>query len=83
MVDWLIQRRKQADLSQRKLAENIGVVHSLVGKVEKGERRLDPVELVLYCNGMNVDPCNVIKLIQRQLNLNAEGKRLWRQPPDR
>ncbi len=65
LTDWLVQKREEADLSQRQLASNIGVVHSLVGKVEKGERRLDPIELVLYCRGMHADPCELIRLIKR------------------
>ncbi len=65
LTDWLVQKRKQAALSQRQLAARIGVVHSLVGKVEKGERRLDPIELVLYCGGMDADPCELLRLVQR------------------
>ncbi len=65
LIDWLVKQRKQASLSQRQLAENIGVMHSLVGKVEKGERRLDPIELVLYCQGMRANPGELIKIIQR------------------
>ena len=68
LTSWLTRQRKQANLTQRQLAQNLSVVHSLVGKVEKGERRLDPIELVLYCNGMSADPCDLIKLIQRNLD---------------
>ena len=67
LTGWLVQKRKQAGLSQRQLARNIGVVHSLVGKVEIGERRLDPIELVLYCEGMHADPCDLIKVIQQNI----------------
>jgi len=67
ITDWLVQKRKQAHLSQRQLAGNIGVVHSLVGKVEQGERRLDPIELVLYCRAMSADPCELTRLIQRNV----------------
>ena len=67
LTGWLVEQRKNAELSQRQLAANIGVVHSLVGKVEQGERRLDPVELVLYCRGMDADPGDLIKMLQRTL----------------
>ena len=63
-ADRLVEKRKQAVLSQRQLAARIGVVHSLVGKVEKGERRLDSIELVSYCSGMGVDPCELLRLVQ-------------------
>ena len=66
LTDWLVKKRQQAHLTQRQLAENIGVVHSLVGKVEKGERRLDPIELVLYCQGMGADPGDLMLLLAKQ-----------------
>ena len=65
LTGWLVEKRKQAGLTQRGLAANIGAVHSLVGKVEQGERRLDPVELVAYCKGMRADPCDLLKVLQR------------------
>ena len=37
--------REGAQLSQRALAERLGVPHSWVAKVEAGERRIDMVEL--------------------------------------
>ncbi len=67
LTGWLVQQRKQAALSQRQLAARVGVVHSLVGKVEQGERRLDPIELVLYCNGMGADPCELLRVIQSHM----------------
>ena len=67
LIAWLVEKRKAAGLSQRQLAANIGVVHSLVGKVEQGERRLDPIELVLYCRGMRADPCDLIREIGREV----------------
>ncbi len=73
LTGWLVQQRRQAELTQRQLAANIGVVHSLVGKVEQGERRLDPIELVLYCNGMNADPCDLIAAIQAKLKRKRRG----------
>ena len=65
LIDWLVEQRKNAGLTQRQLAANIGAVRSLVGKVEKGERRLDPVELVRYCEAMQSDPCQLIEIIRR------------------
>ena len=67
LLEWLVEQRKTAQLSQRQLAAKIGVVHSLVSKVEQGERRLDPIELVMYCKGMRADPCKLIKKIQRDI----------------
>lgn len=72
LIDWLVQKRKQANLSQRQLAANIGVVRSLVGKVEKGERRLDPLEMVVYCEAMNADPTDLVKVIRREMRRRSQ-----------
>lgn len=60
---WLIEKRHSAKLTQRDLAEKLQVVHSLVGKVEKGERRLDFLEFLTYCEGLEADPQEVSKII--------------------
>ncbi|WP_286271948.1 helix-turn-helix domain-containing protein [Thalassotalea hakodatensis] len=61
--DWLIQKRKTAKLTQRQLADKLDTVHSLVGKVEKGERRLDVIEFISYCEAMEVNSDEIISLI--------------------
>ena len=60
---WLIEKRHSAKLTQRGLAEKLQVVHSLVGKVEKGERRLDFIEFLTYCEGLKADPQEVTEII--------------------
>lgn len=65
--DWLIERRKEAQLTQRELAEILGVVYSLVGKIETGERRLDIVELIQYCLGLKADPIELIRLLKKEM----------------
>jgi len=60
---WLIEKRKVANLTQRQLAERLYVVHSLVGKVEKGERRLDVIEFRAYCQALNIKPSDFFDLV--------------------
>jgi len=55
--DWLISKRQALNLTQRQLAEKLQVVHSLIGKIEKGERRLDVIEFMTYCHALSADPC--------------------------
>jgi len=40
----------------RDLAERLEVPHSFIGKVEQGERRLDVVEFIQYCDALGVSP---------------------------
>jgi len=46
--------REQRGLSQVELAERLGNTQTFVSKVERGERRLDVVELIEFCEAMEV-----------------------------
>lgn len=63
---WLRAMRKEKDLSMRGLAERLDKPHTYVHKVEQGERRLDVVEYVWYCQALGCDPMVGIKLISRK-----------------
>ena len=64
----LIQSRLDLGLSQRALAERLNVVHSFVGKVETGDRRLDVFEFVEYCEALNLSAEKVLQDLQQELN---------------
>jgi transcriptional regulator with XRE-family HTH domain len=51
----LRETRAKAGLTQVELAEKIGETQSYVSKVERGERRLDLVQLQVFCRAMKVD----------------------------
>ncbi|MGO2342112.1 helix-turn-helix domain-containing protein [Vibrio litoralis] len=63
LIAWLKQQRSEQGLTMRDLAERLEVPHSFVGKVEQGERRLDVVEYIQYCEALNISPLNGIKHI--------------------
>ena len=63
LLQWLRDQRKEKEVTMRELGERLGVIHSWVGKVELGERRLDLVEYVQYCNGLGIDPHKGLDLI--------------------
>ena len=48
--------RKSAGLTQRQLAGKLRREHSLVGRLELGERRLDMVEFYQFCKACGVEP---------------------------
>lgn len=62
----LIARRQELGLSQRALAERLGVVYSFVGKIETGDRRLDIFELILYCTALELNIIDLINEIQNK-----------------
>tara|TARA_X000000368_G_C22603762_1_gene524900 strand:- start:209 stop:463 length:255 start_codon:yes stop_codon:yes gene_type:complete len=53
MRKFLIYLRKSLELSQRGLAEKMGVSRSYIGKVEVGDRRLDYLEFKKYLEFLN------------------------------
>lgn len=62
LTAFLKRRRMEAGLTMRVVGEMLNVPHSVVGKIENQERRLDVVELVLYCNAIGVDPQEALKV---------------------
>ncbi len=46
--------RRAAGLTQQELARRLGATQSFVSKVERGERRLDVVELRSWCDALGV-----------------------------
>ena len=53
-------------MTMRDLAEKLGTPHSFVGKTEQGERRLDVVEFIQYCEALGVDPLEGIKEVMER-----------------
>ena len=47
----------------RDLAKKLNTPHSFVGKTEQGERRLDVIEYLRYCNALGVSPIEGLKVI--------------------
>lgn len=65
LTEHLKQGRKKAGLTIRELAEKMGVHHSIIGKIETGERRLDVIEFIEYCNKLKLDPNIIINDINK------------------
>ena len=65
--DWLVAGR-QASLTQVQLAEKLGRPQSFVSKYERGERRLDfveVVEVVEIAEVLRVDVCDLVSELRR------------------
>lgn len=60
---WLKQQRQQQNLTMRNLAQRIQRPHSYIQRVEEGERRLDVVEFVWYCEALGIDPRQGLDLV--------------------
>jgi len=60
---WLRCQREKNGLTMRQAGALIGKPHSFIGKTESGQRRLDVVEFVWYCNRLGFDPAEGIEVL--------------------
>ncbi len=63
---WLKEQRINSDLSMRDLGEKLNLHHSIVGRIELGERRLDVIEWIQYCEALNADPFECLELLVKK-----------------
>jgi len=65
LLDLLIRRRRELDLSQVELAKLLGKPQSYVSKFETGERRLDVFELIDICSALS---CSMVGIVESLLS---------------
>ncbi len=63
----LREQREAAGLTQVELAERIGETQSYVSKVERGERRLDLVQLRVFCGAFGVSLRNFVSRFEERV----------------
>ncbi len=67
MVMLLRELREKAGLTQVTLAEKLGQSQSFVSKIERGERRLDIIQLRQICHVLGVALPAFAKLLEQRL----------------
>lgn len=65
---WLRTARETHGWSMRDLAAKLGKAHNYVQRVEDGDRRLDVVEFVRYCEALLIDPAEGLSLVLAERN---------------
>ncbi|HEU4521577.1 MAG TPA: helix-turn-helix transcriptional regulator [Thermoanaerobaculia bacterium] len=63
----LVRAREARGLKQSEVAGRLGLPASYLSKVEKGNRRLDAIELIRIAEAMEADPAEIIREVQRAL----------------
>ncbi|MBP2274707.1 transcriptional regulator [compost metagenome] len=61
----IVDRRKQAGLTQTDLAARLVRAQSFISKSENGERRLDFVEVVEWLTALGIDPATFVRDVLR------------------
>jgi len=67
-LDLLCEAREHVGLTQEQIAERLETTQSFVSKCERGERRLDIVELKAWCQALDVPLPVFIAEFEKALN---------------
>ena len=72
----LVAMRKDAGMTQRELAKELGREHSFVSRIELGERRLDVVEFYWVCQACGQDPEIIAPELMREFSrIERKGRK--------
>lgn len=75
--DWLRTQREALNLSMRDLAVRLDKPHSYIHKIEQGDRRLDVVEYVWYCEALGVSPEAGLAIIDKARKARRASTQKW------
>ena len=63
LIAFLVQKRREAGLTQVELAALMKVYQSFIARVESGERRVDVVEFMKLSEVLGFDPSDAMRLL--------------------
>jgi transcriptional regulator with XRE-family HTH domain len=63
--EWLVAARSSRGLTQEQLADELGRPQSFVSKYERGERRLDFVEVLEIADALHADVHDLVAELKR------------------
>lgn len=72
--EWLKTMRESRNLTLRDVAKLTGRHHSVMGKVEQARRKIEIVEFVEYCDLLEVDPHEGLKVLVASIRKSAPKK---------
>lgn len=61
IIDRLIARRSQLQMTQTELAAAYGEDQSFISRVERRQRRIDVWEFVRFCRILKIDPGDLLR----------------------
>ena len=74
LVRLLREAREGADLTQIELAELLGQSQSFVSKSERGERRLDLIQLRTICRILGISLVDFVNRLERELAMGRRSR---------
>lgn len=76
-VRLLRKLRQDAGLSQEEVATRLGETQSFIGKCERGERRLDIVELQAFCRALGLPLPEFVRQLEEAQQLSNDQLRTY------
>jgi transcriptional regulator with XRE-family HTH domain len=67
LLDQLREARRASGVTQESLASRLGTTQSLVSKCERGERRIDVVELRTWCKALGLSFTDFLAAFEKSL----------------
>ncbi len=74
LIRLLREAREEANLTQVDLAEQLGQSQSFVSKCERGERRLDLIQLRTICRVLGISLVDFLKRLERELGTGRRSR---------
>lgn len=75
-LELLRETREQAGFTQQAIAERLGTTQTQISKCERGERRLDVIELREWCAALGVEMHDFAKKLEGGITAVASVGRL-------
>ena len=74
-LDLLREVRQRAGVTQEELSKRLAATQSFVSKCERGERRMDVVELRTWCQALGIAPSAFMDSFDHQVSAKKTLKR--------
>lgn len=71
----LREARQRAGMTQTQIAERLGYRTSAISKMERGELRLDFVQVRDYCRAVGLPLRELVERFETEVEVQAEGSR--------
>lgn len=74
-LESLVEARRLAGLTQAEVAERLDTTQTFVSKCERGERRLDVIDLLDFLNVFGTDAPAFVRDVEARLRRSSPSKR--------
>lgn len=66
IIERLIDRRRELEMTQVELGEAYGEDQSFISRVERRQRRIDVYEFVRFCHALRIKPSSILDDISEE-----------------